>query len=592
MRNHPKVLIVLILSGLGAALFEGGTMGILGLAVSVLVDEGNFLTGEIGGTLNRVFEVFNGSISKGGMFLLLVGIAVIAQIVKSVMLYISSASEIYLSIELDRGFQRHVTNTIMSMSYSEIVEHPSGSMTSYIDQAQCAKDVLSLVANASRAAVMFLTYGVIMVWISPTMALVSVVLIILVWLSVGQVSKKLFTLSKQAAKAKVVLLQWTVEYLNVPRLLRIFNSTLNAGSLINKARDDVLVPERHSLMIVAAIKPAMEVVAIVGAGGFLVFGYLLSGAGAAVEIPGLFVFVIIFFRLKPYIQALSDLRTKLARILPKLNLIEEFLAGSEGVSPYQGATSSSRLLRGIEFSNVRFQYPGSQGYALDNISFSIERGKITALVGPSGAGKSTIAELLLALRKPSSGHILIDGSKLDNINPAEWRERIGVVDQDVFLLNTTVKDNISFSRPNATMEMVVKACEAAHAVEFIEIMDEGYDTVIGERGYKLSGGQKQRLALARALLRNPDLLVLDEATSSLDSISERAVQKALEDMYENRTILIIAHRLSTVLNADRIVVLDTGRIVEQGTQAELLSKNGKFAQMWELQTKRDQDDHA
>ena len=134
------------------------------------------------------------------------------------------------------------------------------------------------------------------------------------------------------------------------------------------------------------------------------------------------------------------------------------------------------------------------------------------------------------------------------------------------------------------MEMIVKACRAAHATEFIEIMEEGYDTVIGERGYKLSGGQKQRLALARALLRNPDLLVLDEATSSLDSISEKAVQKALEEMHENRTILIVAHRLSTVLNADRIVVLDAGRVVEQGSHVELLARNGKFAQMWELQS--------
>ena len=404
------------------------------------------------------------------------------------------------------------------------------------------------------------------------------------WVSVGRVSKKLFKLSKKVASAKVVLWQWTVEYLNVPRLLRIFNSTQSAGKMINRARDDVLVPERDSLIIAAAIKPAMEVVAIVGAGGFLISGYLLSGVGAAAAIPGLFVFVIIFFRLKPYIQTLSDLRTKLSRTLPKLELVENFLTPNEKVVVDQVGIGFDQFQRGIVFSDVYFQYPNSHSAALDGISFSIDRGKTTALVGPSGAGKSTIAELLLVLRNPSSGDILVDDSELRNIDPVKWREKIGVVDQDVFLLNTSVKDNISFARPNATIEMIINACEAAHAAEFIETMDDGYDTVIGERGYKVSGGQKQRLALARALLRNPDLLILDEATSSLDSISERAVQKALEEMHNDRTILIIAHRLSTVLNADRIVVVDAGRIVEQGTREELLSNNGKFSKMWELQS--------
>ncbi len=584
MSDRPKVLSVLIVSGLGAALFEGGTMGILGLAVSVLVDKGLMLDGLMGGMLTVVLNELSGSITIGGIFLLLVGIAVIAQILKSVMLYISNAAEIYLAIEMDREIQRKVTGTIMSMNYSSIVEFPSGSMASFIEQSRTVKEVLNMFANTSRAALMFLTYGAIMIWISPVMALVSVFIVFLVWLGVGQVSKKLFSLSKRAARAKVLLLQWTVEYLNAPRLLRIFNSTETAEELIHRARDNVLIPERSSLMIAAAIKPAMEVVAIVGAAGFLILGYLLSGEGAAAAIAVLFVFVAIFFRLKPYIQTLSDLRTRLAQILPKLEIVETFLSKGANSSTDRSGIPFKSLNTKVELSNIYFQYPGAQNYALEGISFSIGRGQTVALVGSSGAGKSTIADLMLALHKPTEGHILVDSIDLETIDKHDWRERIGVVDQDVFLLNTTIEENISFGRPKATREMIMDACRAAHAQEFIESMEAGYETIIGERGYKLSGGQKQRIALARALLGNPDLLLLDEATSALDSISERLIQTALEEMHEDRTILVIAHRLSTIERADQIIVLDAGRIIEHGSLEELRSRNGKFAQMWQLQS--------
>ena len=179
---------------------------------------------------------------------------------------------------------------------------------------------------------------------------------------------------------------------------------------------------------------------------------------------------------------------------------------------------------------------------------------------------------------------MVDGHELGSLNIEQWREQIGVVDQDVFLLNATVMDNIKFARPDATQEMVEAAVQAAYAHEFIEKLAKGFDTVIGDRGYGLSGGQQQRIALARALLRNPHILILDEATSALDTVSERMIQRALEAMHSSRTVIVIAHRLSTIENADEIIVLDEGQIIEQGNKEELISKEGEFAAVWNLQT--------
>jgi ATP-binding cassette subfamily B protein/subfamily B ATP-binding cassette protein MsbA len=583
MLKWRKILAALLLSSLVAAIFEGGTMGILGLAVSVLVEEQELPVGQIAGSLGLHMDRFITSTGRGGIFLTLIGIAVIAQIIKSALLYISQISQIYLSMEMRREIQRIVVDQIMSMSYSQVSEYPPGSLASFIDQSQSVQDIVDLVSNLSRATLMLLVYGGVMFWVSPTMSLISLGVIAILWAALTVAVRRVKQLSIRATKAKIFLLRWTVEFLNAPRLLRIFNSTNTASELINKARDSELIPERNSTIIDAAIKPTMEVITIFGAGAFLILGYLFAGESAIAAIPGLFVFVLVFYRLKPQIQAFSDVRIKLARILPRLEVVEEFISQKGKDYESAGGEAFSGFEKQLSFKNVSFRYLGSETNALQSMSFSLSRGETVALVGPSGAGKSTVADLLLGLYKPTEGSIEIDGRNLQHLNVGDWREHIGVVDQQVFLLNASVRDNIAFARPGATLEDIKRATRTAHAHEFIEKLKNGYDTIVGERGYMLSGGQQQRLALARALLRNPDILILDEATSALDTLSERLIQKALDEMHSYRTILVIAHRLSTVMNADQIIVLDNGQIIEYGTREELIQKAGKFAQLWNLQ---------
>jgi subfamily B ATP-binding cassette protein MsbA len=250
----------------------------------------------------------------------------------------------------------------------------------------------------------------------------------------------------------------------------------------------------------------------------------------------------------------------------------------------RGSASCTRAQGAVAFDGVTFTYPGTERPAVADIRLDIAPGETVALVGSSGSGKTTLANLLPRFYHAAAGNILIDGVAVEELTLACLRGNIALVSQDVVLFNDTVAANIAYGgMGNASREEVEAAARAAHAHEFIMAMPQGYETLVGERGVKLSGGQRQRLAIARALLKNAPILVLDEATSALDSESERYVQAALDKLMENRTTLVIAHRLSTIEHANRIAVLDKGRIVEIGPHAELIAHGGIYSRLYRLQ---------
>lgn len=242
-----------------------------------------------------------------------------------------------------------------------------------------------------------------------------------------------------------------------------------------------------------------------------------------------------------------------------------------------------KMEKGLSFNNVTFTYPGAKTPAIQEINLEIPQGETVALVGASGAGKSTLVDLIPRLIDPQEGQIFIDGIDIRELDLSNLRKRIGIVAQQVFLFNGTIRENICYGNQSVTEEQLRSACEQAFAMEFILSFEEGFDTIVGERGVMLSGGQRQRIAIARALLLNPEILILDEATSALDTESERLVQQALESLYKNRTVIIIAHRLSTVQIANTIFAMEDGRIVESGTHAELIRLDGKYKKLYDIQ---------
>jgi len=301
-----------------------------------------------------------------------------------------------------------------------------------------------------------------------------------------------------------------------------------------------------------------------------------------------------------FIAALGMLYEPIKR-LNKLNLvIQEGIAAAERifqildeepeVKEVEGARPLPPIANSIEFRNVSFSY--EEEPILKEINMEIKKGEVIAIVGESGGGKTTLAHLIPRFFDPSEGSVLIDGIDLREVTLKSLRSQIAMVTQHTVLFNDTVRNNIAYGRPGASMEEIVGAAKAAHAHGFIEALPQGYETVIGEGGVRLSGGQKQRLCIARALLKNAPILILDEATSSLDSESEEEVQKALETLMHGRTVIIIAHRLSTVRNAGRILVLKGGRIVEEGTHSSLLAKNGEYARLYRAQALSEEVERA
>ena len=283
----------------------------------------------------------------------------------------------------------------------------------------------------------------------------------------------------------------------------------------------------------------------------------------------------------PLIQV-AQIGTQLSDALAGLERARELLdEPTENGSP-PTEQPIGRLSGSVELDDVSFEYrPGIP--ALRHVSFHAPAGSTTALVGPSGSGKSTLLGLLAAFHRPTTGCIRIDGHEITSFDLRRYRAQLGLVLQDTFLFDGTILENISFSRPNATLDDVMRVARVAHCDEFIDQMPERYETVVGERGVKLSGGQRQRVAIARALLADPSILLLDEATSSLDSESEALIQEGLNALRRGRTTFVIAHRLSTILSADRILVLDDGALVEDGTHDELVAAGGRYARLYEQQ---------
>jgi subfamily B ATP-binding cassette protein MsbA len=268
--------------------------------------------------------------------------------------------------------------------------------------------------------------------------------------------------------------------------------------------------------------------------------------------------------------------------MERINMI---LEAEETIRDTASPQKISEFKNAIEYNNVSFAYQrGDDGYAVRNVNLKVAKGKTIALVGQSGSGKTTLADLLPRFYDVTEGQICVDGVDIRNISMSELRSMMGIVSQESILFNDTVYNNIAFGVKNAKQEDVEAAARVANAHDFIMEMPQGYQTNIGDRGTKMSGGQRQRLAIARAVLKNPPILILDEATSALDTTSERLVQDALNNLMKNRTSIIIAHRLSTIQHADEIIVLRKGEIIEKGNHLELLSKNGVYKQLHDMQT--------
>ena len=503
---------------------------------------------------------------------------------RNIFRYIGSLMLIYYRVGVAKDLRTSMYQKILTLPVSFFTEQKKGDMMSRMsnDVGDVEGSILGSLVELVNSPFMLISTLITLFYLSPELTFFTLLVLPVMGTLIALIGK---SLKKQAHEAQT----------EMGNIFSIVDETLKSAKVIKIFNADKLLNNRFTTSINKWLNAAVGVgkkrelaspmSEFLGSIAFLIITWY--GGKQIIENQSLspeefLVFLAMFFQILPPAKSLANSISTIQKGGPALERVIEILDADIKIDEKENPIPIQTLENSIEFKNVGFYY-NEDRTILKNFNLTIPRGKTVALVGQSGSGKTTIANLLARFYDATEGEILIDGNNIKDLKVRDYRKMIGMVTQESVLFNDSVYNNILMGKPDADREEVEAAVKIANAHDFILNLSDGYDTNIGDDGNKLSGGQKQRVSIARAVLKNPPIMILDEATSALDTESERFVQEALEKMMENRTSLVIAHRLSTIQKADWIVVMERGMILEQGTHKELMDKNGAYKKLVELQ---------
>jgi len=450
------------------------------------------------------------------------------------------------------------------------------------DVARLARLSSTVLVQAVRHAGTIVALVAVMLAREPVLTIIALVVFPLLALVVQVIGRRLYRINKREQEQLAELAVFLQESFSGAKIVKIFGGEREAQQRFDGLNDRLLRLSLKNIRTDQMTQPLLELASAIAIVGIFFYGGYQVIAGA--RTPGVFFsFTAAVIMLYSPARQLARMINTVQQTTGAVERVFELLDTPRAVTDRPGAVILSGFHNSLVFDGVEFEYGDSKGPVLRDISLTISRGEVVAFVGMSGAGKSTLLDLLPRFHDVTAGRISVDGHDVRDVTQSSLRALMGVVTQETFLFRGSILENIRYGRPDASFEEIVEAARLAHAHDFILECPQGYQTAVGERGVRLSGGQRQRIAIARAFLRNPPILILDEATSDLDAESEFIIQQALAELMKARTVLVIAHRLATVRSADRIVVINEGRIVEVGRHDDLLAREGLYRRLHALQ---------
>ncbi len=522
--------------------------------------------------------------SKTNALLFICGIVLLVFLFKNLFFYLAR----YVMAPLRHGVAKDLRNTlyqkILRLPLSYFSEERKGDLMSRMttDVNEVEHSILNALILVFREPVHLLVFLAFMFWISPGLTIFVLLFLPLSGFLISKVGASLKRASRKGQKQLGILNAFIEESLSGLRIIKAFNASDSRSDDFQNENEKLYNVGKKMLRRRDLASPLSEFLGITVVVTVLWYGgSLVLNQQSALDAESFIAYILVFSQMINPAKSLSNAVYHIQQGLASMERIEAVLDAEELIKDHAQAISKGEFIKSITFDNVSFSYEEQQ--TIKALNFTVSKGETVALVGPSGAGKSTVADLICRFYDVKDGGILLDGEDIRKIKLKDLRNLIGVVTQQAILFNDSVFNNIAFGIENPSKEKVIEAAKIANAHNFIMALPDGYETNIGEAGNKLSGGEKQRITIARAVFKNPPILILDEATSSLDTESEQLVQEALNKLMQNRTSVVIAHRLSTVHNADKILVIKKGELSESGTHPELIQEGGLYKKLVEMQ---------